>query len=151
MLSRHFVISLLVILCGVLSACSKPDYETLSGRQGQFADLRGQWLVINYWAAWCKPCREEIPELNRLSQQFQGQLTVMAVNFDQPAVDILAQEVKEFAIDFTVLLSDPAPQLGFTRPTVLPSTVLINPQGQVQQTLVGPQTVATLSSAMALE
>ncbi len=134
------VLYLLAMLA--LVACSpaeKPD-------QGlQLAQLRGQWVVINYWATWCKPCIQEIPELNALDQL--PQVTVLGVNYDGASGDELQQQRQKLGIAFATLDSDPARQLGVARPVVLPTSLVLDPQGQVHTTLVGPQTLETLEAA----
>ncbi len=111
----------------------------------QLEQLRGQWVVINYWAIWCKPCIQEIPELNALNE-LPG-VTVLGVNYDGDAEEILAQQIKQLGIDFEVLATDPASLLGTTRPMVLPTTLILDPAGALQDTLVGPQTLASLAQA----
>ena len=103
---------------------------------------QGRWRVVNYWAVWCAPCREEIPELNRLHQRTD--LVVYAVNYDGKQGAELASQVATMNIEFTILAQDPGPALGVERPRVLPTTLLVNPAGEVTDTLVGPQTEETL-------
>ena len=102
----------------------------------------GQWRVINYWAIWCAPCREEIPELNALDDRTD--LMVFAVNYDGQNGEALQSQAAEMGITFTLLEQDPAAALGVERPRVLPTTLLVNPQGAVTDTLVGPQTQESL-------
>jgi thiol-disulfide isomerase/thioredoxin len=135
-------------LCALLTACSKPDYHTVDGGNGRFADLRGKWLLINYWAEWCKPCIEEIPELNRFDRQFAAQATVLAVNYDNAQGEQLQQQIKKLQIELPVLQQDPSAQLGYQRPDALPTTLVFDPEGQLKATLVGPQTMATLAAAI---
>ena len=125
-----------------LSACGPgraPD------RGLQLEQLRGQWVVINYWAIWCKPCIQEIPELNALNE-LPG-VTVLGVNYDGDAAEILEQQMQQLGIAFEVLATDPASQLGTTRPMVLPTTLIIDPAGELRDTLVGPQTLESLAQA----
>ena len=103
---------------------------------------QGHWRVENYWAVWCAPCREEIPELNRLHQRTD--LVVYAVNYDGKQGAELASQVATMNIEFTILAQDPGPALGVERPRVLPTTLLVNPAGEVTDTLVGPQTEETV-------
>lgn len=98
----------------------------------------GQWRIINYWAIWCAPCREEIPELNELDRSTE--LVVLAVNYDGKTGDELASQAAEMGITFALLEQDPRATLSVTRPKVLPTTLLVSPDGQVTDTLVGPQT-----------
>ena len=104
----------------------------------------GQWRVINYWAIWCAPCREEIPELNALDDRTD--LMVFAVNYDGQNGEALQSQAAEMGITFTLLEQDPGAALGVERPRVLPTTLLVNPQGAVTDTLVGPQTQESLMS-----
>lgn len=103
---------------------------------------QGKWRVVNYWAIWCAPCREEVPELNRLA--LKADIEVLGVNFDGKTGDELAEHARQLAIVFPVLPQDPAAELGIERPRVLPTTVLVSPEGEVMGTLVGPQTEAEL-------
>ena len=104
----------------------------------------GQWRVINYWAIWCAPCREEIPELNALDRDTE--LLVYAVNYDGKKGAELRSQAAELGIAFALLEDDPSAELGIKRPRVLPTTLLVTPQGQVSDTLVGPQTRDSLTT-----
>ncbi|MEE4147096.1 MAG: TlpA disulfide reductase family protein [Halieaceae bacterium] len=111
--------------------------------------LRGQWVVINYWAIWCKPCIQEIPELNALNE-LPG-VTVLGVNYDGVAEQERQQQIQQLGIAFEVLATDPAGALGISRPVVLPTTLVIDPAGELRDTLVGPQTLASLAQATGQE
>ncbi len=110
--------------------------------QSAVLPAQGQWRVVNYWAVWCSPCREEIPELNRLHKS--RDLVVFAVNYDGKQGEALASQAAMMGINFIILAQDPGPDLGIERPRVLPTTLLVNPAGRVTDTLVGPQTQETL-------
>jgi thiol-disulfide isomerase/thioredoxin len=112
-------------------------------------ELRGQWVVINYWAQWCKPCIEEIPELNALDQKHE-QVTVLGVNYDGAIGEALAQQKTRLGLAFASLEADPSAQLGIPRPIVLPTTLILDPDGQLAASLVGPQTIESLERAMNL-
>lgn len=139
----------IILLCGLLSACGKPDYHTVDGGSGRFADLQGRWLLVNYWAEWCEPCLKEIPELNRFAQQYGDRATVLAVNFDGKQGDELRQQAAKLKFAFPVLLEDPAARLGYRRPEALPSTFVFGPDGKLRQVLQGEQTAASLLEAIA--
>lgn len=137
-----------LLLCVLLSACGKPDYHTLDGHSGRFADSKGRWVLINYWAEWCKPCIKEIPELNRFAQQYGDRAQVFAVNFDGVQGAELQQQVDKLKFAIPVLLEDPAARFGYPRPQALPSTFVIGPDGTLKQVLQGEQTLATLAAAI---
>ncbi len=133
-----------LLLAVVLAACSPPGAApgTL-----QLDRLQGRWVVINYWATWCKPCIREIPELNALAARYPDTVTVLGVNYDGVQGDQLRQQVDELGISFEVLAEDPAGRLGVPRPQVLPTTLVLDPQGRLVDTLVGPQTLDSLARA----
>ncbi len=136
--------SLLVALLFIpLFACNNGDPAPGTLR---LEDYRGQWLVINYWAQWCKPCIAEIPELNRLDSVYD-QVTVLGVNYDGAIGEELDAQLQELGVNFPTLSEDPAGQLGITRPRVLPTTLVIDPGGALVETLLGPQTLESLAAA----
>ena len=106
-------------------------------------NYRGQWVVVNYWAEWCKPCIKEIPELNDLNSQ-NADVTVLGVNFDGAVGDELTRQLDELKVAFETLPYDPSAELGIERPRALPTTVIISPEGDLKEVLIGPQTQESL-------
>ena len=133
---------LLVCTCLLLGGCRGVSFTLADGESLRWSDLRGQWVFINYWAPWCKPCIEEIPQLNEVHAA--GQAVVLGVNFDQPAVGALQQQMRKLSIEFPVLQHDPAGILDYERPQVLPTTLIFDPQGHYRGALLGPQTAESL-------
>lgn len=138
----------LIYCCLTLSllACAERDN---SASAPQLDALRGQWVVINYWAQWCKPCIEEIPQLNTLDREYP-QVTVLGVNYDGAVGEDLEQQRTQLGVTFASLAEDPAEQLGQSRPVVLPTTFIVNPDGEFTAALIGPQTLDTLLEATGL-
>ena len=102
--------------------------------------------MVNYWAIWCTPCREEIPELNRLAEQ--KDITVLGVNFDAKLGESLAKDSMDLGIEFPTI-DDPSGLLGIARPDKLPTTLVIDPDGNLVSTLIGPQTEEGLERIIA--
>ena len=125
---KHVITTFVLIALAGCSASERPF-------QGD------HWTVVNYWAVWCKPCREEIPELNELNKD--ADIQVLGVNFDRKAGDALAVDSETLGLDFRNI-EDPSQALGVQRPSVLPTTLVISPKGEVEAVLVGPQTAATI-------
>ncbi|SFR40853.1 Thiol-disulfide isomerase or thioredoxin [Marinobacter daqiaonensis] len=115
-----------------------PSFATATGDSLGWSSLRGEWVLINYWAEWCKPCLEEIPELNEVDA-VDG-IRVLAVNFDGIKGQALVGLGERMGIEFTMLAEDPAPELGWTLPGALPATFVVTPDGELKETLLGPQT-----------
>lgn len=110
---------------------------TLDGSQVELTDYRGQWVLLNFWASWCTPCRSETPDLQALSERAGDTLVVLGVN---------QQETRSAAADF-------AQQYGLTYPIVLdrsgdvsiayrvgrdiPISLLVRPDGVIEQFYFG--------------
>ncbi|MGI0117009.1 TlpA family protein disulfide reductase [Zooshikella sp. RANM57] len=145
----HFRIVLLLLFCLSLIGCNRPDFYDSQGKPLDIAEYQGQWLLINYWAIWCTPCIKEIPELNKIDSQTN--VSVLGINFDNVGnLTELQQQVAQLNIKFPVFKQDPTAQLSWTRPQVLPTTLLINPKGKMVKQLIGPQTLESITQAIAM-
>lgn len=148
---------LLVILFTGLIACNKQpgtwqpeimEPATGATRMLTTADTAGKTIVVNYWADWCKPCLEEIPELNRFAEQQAGGVIVLAVNFDQPERSKQQAAAQQAGIRYPLLMEDPASVLGLPHVAGLPMTFVVNDRGEMKQSLAGQQTLASLQAAL---
>ena len=140
-----------LVTCLLLAACSPPDSPQLPPGVETIPRQQGNWLFINYWAIWCAPCRAEIPELNVFAAEHADQIIVYGVNFDDVDPETLLVQAAELGIEFTLLSADPRKALGYARPMVLPTTMVINPEGEIMARLLGPQTVDSLAAALTAE
>lgn len=82
----------------LLGGCGEPDWGVdQQGRTVRAGELQGRWLVINYWAEWCAPCRREVPELNRLAAEAgEPPRRVLGVNFDALQGEALAARRRDW-------------------------------------------------------
>ena len=143
---QGFVAVLLALAC---VSCAPIDFEYADGAPGRYSDWRGHWVFINYWAEWCAPCREEIPQLNALSDELAASgAVVVGVNFDGVGGAALRALIERMGIEFPVTTTDPRDRFGYPLPGVLPTTVVVNASGEVVATLVGPQTGKSLRAVM---
>ena len=146
-MGRIGIISIL-LACLSLAACSsEPSFRVADGSSLRFSDLHGEWVVLNYWAEWCAPCRDEIPELNELRQQGSErgvEIRVLGVNYDGLEGADLDAVMQRMEIEFPVLVDDPRKNFPIGRAEVLPMTVVIDPNGAVKAVLSGPQTAESL-------
>ncbi len=143
---RLFRLLLLCLFLG-LAGCGEDWGVDQHGQTVRGDALQGRWLVLNYWAEWCGPCRTEIPELNALSRE--DSLEVLGVNFDGLQGDELAQASEAMGIGFRVLALDPAERLQLPRSPVLPVTYLVDGEGKVREQLVGEQTAEGIKEHLA--
>ena len=129
----------------VLSGCGGEQLALVDGTHTRIDDWKGRWVVINYWAEWCAPCREEIPELNRLYAEAgaAGPL-VVGVNYDNLKPADLQPLIQRMQIGFPVLQDDPMQRFGYERPEILPTTILLKPDLSVGKVLRGPQSAESI-------
>ena len=119
----------------------------LEGGDVRLSDLRGQWVLVNFRATWCAPCREEMPYLARLARAHAGDLTVLAVNMREPP-SVVAPFVAEFGPELPIVLQpDDATLLAYDV-RALPTSVLIDPDGMVVTRSVGPLPVGVVEPAL---
>ncbi|AAY38733.1 MULTISPECIES: TlpA disulfide reductase family protein [Pseudomonas] len=136
-----------VILFGslLLSGCGVDLGNDQNGQKVASERIKGHWLVVNYWAEWCGPCRTEVPEFNALSEQLKDQkVTVLGVNFDNLQGDELKNAANALGIKFTVLAQDPAEQYSLPPSEALPVTYIIDDKGKMREQLLGEQSAATV-------
>ena len=112
------------------------ELSDMQGRTWRLDQLQGKVVLINFWATWCEPCREEMPSLVALSRQYPDQLVVLAVNYQENAPKI-QRFLDLVPLTFPVLLDrDGVATRAWTR-RVFPTTVLVDAKGRAQLMVVG--------------
>jgi cytochrome c biogenesis protein CcmG/thiol:disulfide interchange protein DsbE len=97
---------------------------------------RGKVVLINFWATWCGPCREEIPLLIALQKQYEGRLVILGLSVDDPGpntADIVQAFAKTAGINYTVGLAPQAVQETFGGITSVPTTFVVDTSGKLVQ------------------
>ncbi len=110
------------------------DLERTEHRLSDYAD---KVLVVNFWASWCVPCREELPAMNRAAAKLRKQPMIwLAINVSEDR-EAVAGFTADYPIDFTVLL-DPSGQVSQSwQVTGMPTTFIIDRKGYVKHRIVG--------------
>ena len=132
-----------------LLAVSLPD---TTGKEQPLAQWKGKVLVVNFWATWCAPCRDEMPEFVRAQRELGGRgLQFVGIAVDQP--DKVAQFAAELGLNYPALIGGyGAMELSKTlgnRMMALPFTVIVYRSGQVVHTQLGPLRDAKLRAIVA--
>ena len=136
-------VTAIVLWSALAAGCSQAQGVALADGTTLDLDAQSGWLVVNYWAEWCGPCRHEIPELNRLHAD-KADVLVVGVNYDGLTDTKLSAVVDRMGIEFPVVVEDPRARWQQDLPTVLPSTYLVSPAGELAEVLVGPQSMASI-------
>ncbi|WP_185964309.1 TlpA disulfide reductase family protein [Aliikangiella marina] len=133
-----------------LAGCSQNgEFMLMNGEKRSLDDYQGSWVVVNFWAEWCAPCLEEVPELNKIHGTSADQpIQVIGVSFDPLENQQITAIINKWKIKYPVMASDPVPILPFGLPAQLPTNYLINPQGEVVEKLIGKQSAETILKAI---
>jgi peroxiredoxin len=117
-----------------------PDFTlpSLDGKKVSLKDFRGKVVFLNFWATWCVPCREEMPAMEKLYQEFKEKnFVVLAVNVKDRKADAV-NFIKELKLSYPVVI-DPDAQVGLLYGAWgLPTTYLIGPKGEGLARAWGP-------------
>jgi len=120
---------------------SAPDFTLtgLSGEKVRLSDFRGKVILLNFWASWCPPCREEIPALVSLEKAMAGKdFRMLAVAIDKGGRDAIVEFFRRQGVTLPVLL-DSDGSVGKTYGiTGVPETFVIDKKGTIRKKIIGP-------------
>lgn len=140
----------LLIAATVFSVIALGAYETeepvdftlqvLGGGEIALSDYRGEWVVINYWATWCAPCRKEIPDLSKLHTE-RSDVTVLGLAYEELDDSDFYAFLEDYDVSYPILKIDVyAPPEPFGAPMALPTTIILDKHGLAVKAFVGPVT-----------
>ncbi|HKV27836.1 MAG TPA: TlpA disulfide reductase family protein [Candidatus Acidoferrales bacterium] len=109
----------------------------LSGNVVSTAALKGKVVLLNFWATWCGPCREEIPEMVKLQAQYKDTLQVIGASEDETPPAQVAKFAQKAGINYPVIMASPQLEREYGGVAALPTTFVINADGRVVQKNVG--------------
>lgn len=113
------------------------EMETLDGERITTADLRGKVVLVNFWATWCGPCREEVPYLVQLTERYPDHLVVIGVSEDEGSADRVRDFARQYGVNYPIVMSTPEIKHQFPGVFALPTSFIVDPEGQIVQTHVG--------------
>jgi thiol-disulfide isomerase/thioredoxin len=138
---RVFLIVLLALASAQALAFTLVDSK---GKSHSLAQYKGKWVLVNFWATWCPPCLEEIPDLVALHENKKNKLVVLGVALDYQDPKQVLQFADQMMVSYPVILGDQkmAAQIGAI--PGLPTTYLYNPEGKMVAYNVGALTRAAV-------
>ena len=139
---RFVVIALLSMVLNA-NAAETVDFTLpdLDGKPRQLSEFRGKWVVVNYWATWCPPCLDEIPELVDFHEEYKDKNAVfLGVDFEDIPVTKLKTFVEDYFMSYPILQMKPGPRSELGVISGLPTSFLISPEGKLVAKQIGPVT-----------
>lgn len=148
---RNSVLILVLLYFPLLAQAAEPTLALpdLKGNIVHLRDYRGKLVVVNYWATWCPPCREELPQLEAFYKAHRGTAVVLGVNYEDTDPGSLKSFVEQHRITYPILQADVDQPTPFGRIYGLPTSFVISPQGKLVQSHTGPVTLQYLDAVLA--
>ncbi|WP_239454413.1 TlpA family protein disulfide reductase [Bacillus suaedaesalsae] len=137
---------------GPLLQKAAPDFEllTLNGDTVKLSDFKGKKVFINFWATWCPPCRDEMPEIEEFSHSNED-VVVLAINLrnTERSDENVQKYIQEGNYTFNVLLDKKGEVANQYKVLTLPTTFFVNTNGIIQYKFVGPLTIDKMNDITA--
>jgi len=111
-----------------------------NGKTHTLDQYKGKWVLVNFWATWCPPCLEEIPDLVALHENKKNNLVVLGIAMDYSDPKTVLQFADQMMISYPIILGDGKTVAQIGKLTGLPTTYLYNPQGKIVAYNVGALT-----------
>lgn len=109
----------------------------IDGKVHDLAAYKGQVVLVNFWATWCAPCRDEMPAIQRLKKKLAGKpFVVLAVNVDEPESRI-RNFLEKMPLDFPILIDGGKVATKSWKVSVLPASFIIGRDGRARYSLTG--------------
>lgn len=146
---------LLVLLFGLHQISYGADDFILNdttGTKHTLSQYKGKWVIVNYWATWCPPCLEEVPDLVAIYDKYRNKnLMVFGVAFDYQNPQEVARYVDDMLMSYPIVLGDDRVRQQIGSSDVLPTTYIYNPQGRLIKTKRGTVTKKYLEAIISGE
>jgi thiol-disulfide isomerase/thioredoxin len=128
--ARRLVFAIAALITAAAAQAAGFDLTDTGGRHHRLADYKGRWVVVNFWATWCVPCVQEIPEISAFAHAHPDVVVLgIATDSEDPA------KVKRFAaklgLAYPLVLSDEAVEKQLGSPYALPTTKIYDPDGRL--------------------
>jgi thiol-disulfide isomerase/thioredoxin len=117
-----------------------PDWELtdLNSKPVRFSDSRGKVVILDFWATWCVPCREEIPHFVELQKQYGNKgLTIIGVSLDEQGPEVVKKFVKRFGVNYPIVIGNEKVVEAYGGIYAIPTTFVIDRQGRIVNRHIG--------------
>ncbi|MCM3653618.1 TlpA family protein disulfide reductase [Metabacillus litoralis] len=138
---------------GITEGNVPPDFElmTLDGEKMSLSSLEGKKVILNFWATWCPPCREEMPDMQKIHDEYEGEVVVAAVNLTSSEKNSASVKhfVDELGLSFPVLLDEDGKINKQFEVLSYPTSYIVNKDGVITTKFVGAMTYEQMQDFIA--
>lgn len=116
-----------------------PEFRLMDvdGKQVSLSDYEGKVVVINFWATWCAPCRQEIPGFVKLQERYTDDLVIVGISMDQDGPSVVPPFVEEFGINYPILYGDESVSRAYGGITGIPTSFVLDRNLVVRRVYIG--------------
>ena len=148
MIKRFLILAVLLGISGILQAANLKPVEgkiaapalvlqDLQGKKHDLNDYKGQVVLVQFWATYCGPCRQEMPSMNKMKTKMGDvPFKILAVDMGETEAEV-KQFVSEVKPEFTILMDEDGQSIGDWKVFAAPSNFIVGPEGNIRYTLFG--------------
>ncbi|GLV61619.1 thiol:disulfide interchange protein tlpA [Bacillus mycoides] len=140
---------------GIEIGKSAPDFELtkLDGAKVKLSDLKGKKVILNFWATWCGPCQQEMPDMEAFYKEHKENVEILAINYTPSEKGGGEEKVRNFAkekgITFPILLDKNIDVTTAYKVITIPTSYFIDTKGVIQDKFIGPMTQKEMEKRIA--
>ncbi|MFL0403666.1 TlpA family protein disulfide reductase [Bacillus nitratireducens] len=140
---------------GIEIGKSAPDFELtkLDGAKVKLSDLKGKKVILNFWATWCGPCQQEMPDMEAFYKEHKDNVEILAINYTPSEKGGGEEKVRNFAkekgITFPILLDKNIDVTTAYKVITIPTSYFIDTKGVIQDKFIGPMTQKEMEKRVA--
>ena len=128
-----------------------PDFELtdLSGKKVRLSDFAGKVVILDFWATWCPPCRDEVPDFVRLQSKYGQQgLVVVGLSLDEEGATVVRPFAEKHDVNYPMLLANAETARQFGGVVGIPTTFVLDRKGRIVKKFIGRMELKTFEEAV---